>query len=327
MKIIKTNSFYHNHLHIFLDIFYKDNLIHIFTPYYEGLLNYNITLKYNGEILKLKNEYTLPIYESAKVKLYDISSEESEVDVLVESEYGNKIFHLEHIKSVKDKLLITSTMFKDDYNLFNVYYDYYMKHGVDYFYMYYNGIITPEIMKIFDKPNVQLIEWDFRYYIKSQHNIAIHYAQPSQINHALYRFGKGFTQYMIFNDFDEYMSIPKNIENNHGIKSYKQYNLRDFVQDNPFDSYYFCNIWSNTLDNKIPSKFPYTFKIGAKLDKIGTRTKCIHNVDTFNYVNIHECCDKIETSKRIGRFDLFHFYNWSNKKRVEDTKDIIQVIL
>ena len=84
--------------------------------------------------------------------------------------------------------LTITTCFKDDYELFPMWYDYYTKQGVEFFYMYYNGKITDEIKELFDKPNVILHEWDFNYWSPYAHRL--HYAQMGQLQHALHKYGK-----------------------------------------------------------------------------------------------------------------------------------------
>jgi hypothetical protein len=54
----------------------------------------------------------------------------------------------------------------------------------------------------------------------------IHHAQPGQIQHALYKYGKNEYTYMIFNDLDEYMHI-------------KNKKLIDIINESNYDSIQF----------------------------------------------------------------------------------------
>jgi hypothetical protein len=60
--------------------------------------------------------------------------------------------------------LVLTTLFKDDYKLFTLFYEYYKKQGVEHFYMYYNGIVTEDIKRLFNYEDVKLISWDFIYW-------------------------------------------------------------------------------------------------------------------------------------------------------------------
>ena len=105
---------------------------------------------------------------------------------------------------------------------------------------------------------------------------------------------------MIFNDLDEYMYVPNKT-------------LIELVSDKKYDTYGFCNYWSNTLDNKMPSVFPNKFKIGNKL-KFGTRSKCIHKLDSVDAVGIHFIKYYSESNpKKDCKYMLFHFGKWGKR--------------
>jgi hypothetical protein len=42
-----------------------------------------------------------------------------------------------------------TTLFKDDFKLIHVFYNYYLKQGIEHFYLYYNGKLTDLIIKEF----------------------------------------------------------------------------------------------------------------------------------------------------------------------------------
>jgi len=119
--------------------------------------------------------------------------------------------------------------------------------------MYYNGIINDKIIKICNISNlldVTLIQWNYQYYnygCKYEHH-----AQPGQLHHAIYRYGKDICNYMIFCDFDEYLYIP-------------DYTLLQYIMLNKdIDVIGFVNRWSKSIDNIIPKTLPNKLKIFIK---------------------------------------------------------------
>ncbi len=70
--------------------------------------------------------------------------------------------------------------------------------------MYYNGKITDEIMKYYNKKDITLIEWDYIYWNDNSLEYG-HHAQLGQIHDAIYRYGKDNSEYIIFCDLDEYL--------------------------------------------------------------------------------------------------------------------------
>ena len=49
---------------------------------------------------------------------------------------------LDNIKTKEQNNIALTTLFKDDYELFPFFYEYYKNQGVEHFYMYYNGILN-----------------------------------------------------------------------------------------------------------------------------------------------------------------------------------------
>ena len=213
----------------------------------------DIPLLFFKKIVKNSNEPILIfIYETKSTELSQLLTITYK-QLLLET----KIEQINDLKQKKD--LAITTLFKDDYNIFPCFYNYYTSQGVEWFYMYYNGIITPEITKLFNKPNVTLIEWDFRYW-----NIACtfkHHAQPGQMHDALYKYGKSNYNYMIFCDLDEYLHISKTT-------------LLEEIQKGTDYGFGFCNYWSQTLDNNIPSTLS-TFTSNSNGLPYGKRCKNI----------------------------------------------------
>lgn len=211
--------------------------------------------------------------------------------------------------------LTITTLFKDDYEIFPTFYNYYKMQGVEHFYMYYNGIVTKEIKNFFNYPDVTLIEWNFKYFLSGCRYL--HHAQMGQIHDALYKYGKCNSKYMIFCDLDEYLNVEKTT-------------VKQFIFDNPkINLFGFCNIWSKTIDNKIPNEIPKEIIIGDKLD-YGMRSKNIYKTSEFNVIGIHtnKCRCEIDwypVDKAIVDLNMFHFYNWSQTKRNENAYKIHKI--
>uniref|UniRef100_A0A6C0IIZ8 Glycosyltransferase family 92 protein n=1 Tax=viral metagenome TaxID=1070528 RepID=A0A6C0IIZ8_9ZZZZ len=307
------NSFHlNNYKYLFFDIFYKNNNIFLILPAYVEPFNpdkINIIINntiINNKNLKLSEKHIIPNGETVAVYIYNYESNDNDIQVIVKYENIIRSFSLQNIKIERKHQLALTTLFKDDYNIFPIFYDYYIKQGVEYFYMYYNGISTPQIKQLLNLPNVSLIDWNFKYW---KNDVTLeHHAQPGQIHHALYRYGKDISDYMIFCDLDEYLHIPK-------------YTLREYIGNNKaVDSFGFCNRWSKTLDNNYIKTFPKRFLTTAKTLPYNHRSKNIHKTDSINTIGIHMAHSyTMQEPKILINFSLFHFYNWSKPKR--DNKD------
>lgn len=279
---------------LYFSIFINNEVLYIITPVYKTVNIDNMKVYVNNKhivcnkILKKRYEATQILYASIeKADTYNIK-----ISYCAKAE----IFTLKENIEKKNKLVLT-TLFKDDYNLINNFYDYYVKQGVEYFYLYYNGKLNDKIREVCDKPNVKLIEWDFQYW-NTNSKFSKHHAQLGQMHDAIYRFGKNYSDYMIFCDLDEYMYI-------------KNKTLLELIENNTnIESFGFCNKWSETIDRKIPEKFPNEFYVYPKV-KFGVRSKCIHKIKNIEYIGIHYGFQK----NQLNDFDLFHFYNWTQKNR------------
>ena len=212
--------------------------------------------------------------------------------------------------------LALTTLFKDDYKLFPIFYDYYLKQGVAHFYMYYNGKISEEIANVFNLPNVTLIEWDFAYWNGSDCKYK-HHAQMGQLSDALYKYGKNRHKYMIFCDMDEYMFV-------------KGTSLNAFVDMHPnVDVFGFQNIWARTLDGKIPGSpiFPTEIFVASEKLRYNLRSKNIYKTSCLKIVGIHSSRDFCNEHQVImlDNLDMFHFYNWSGVVR-EEVCDVLMTV-
>lgn len=235
-----------------------------------------ISVSINDNELKIKSMIIKDCYsESYRVFIFDCNYTDSDIQVTVNYDNVCKTVLLNNINNdiQKDYKLTITTCFQGDYDLFPMWYDYYTKQGVEHFYMYYNGILTDAIKDILNKPNVTLHEWVFNYW--SPYGNRLHFSQMGQIQHALYKYGKYSSEYMIFCDLDEYLHFHNNTI------------INKIISNANIDQIQFRNCWCKRMDDTIPEDFPLKFYIedSAKLD-IGRR-KCLYKISNVNGLSIH----------------------------------------
>jgi len=334
---------------LFFDIFYKNNKIYLIMPIYNTpALPEHITLTVNNKVLHITESHIKDSNEPILVYIYEYITPPNtviKVDIKLINNMTNT-YVLTHIytqpRTRTNKFLALTTLFKDDYYLFPLFYNYYKEQGVDHFYMYYNGIVTPEISKLFNKLDVTLVEWNFHYWNPRGVKYP-HHAQMGQMHHALYKYGKDIYDYMIFCDLDEYLHIPKNkfidctapnillSPHDYGANTLKQ-----FIINNPdIDIFGFCNYWANTVENNIPNRPYLPKKILAVSEpcEYKERSKNIYKVSFINTIGVHQVGDELYNSpnvlsivKSITDLNMYHFYKWSSKKRViENCNNIVDL--
>jgi len=290
--------------HLFFDIFYKNNNIYIVCPIYNTPFQPNeIQLYANTTLINVTEQYIRDTVEHMTMYVYKYESSSPEIQVTVIYNTIQREFILKHYTTTESHTLALTTMFKHDYNLFPIFYKYYKTQGVTHFYMYYNGVITPEIKEIFNYDDVSLIEWNYLYWNPPHENIHSHHTQPAQIQHALYRYAKDICTYMIFCDLDEYLSIPNST-------------LKDTILVNPtIDTFGFRTMWATTVDNRIPTTFPSTILTGKIID-YPWNSKNIYKVKSIKILHIHWAdIYTIENPQVMNDFIMFHFFNWSQPSR------------
>ena len=282
---------------LFFEIFYKKNKIYMILPIYNSPYNENnIKISVNNKILTLDNKIVKDSIEPTLIFIYKYKSKKRKIKVSVSYNNITKNYILHNLTSNNKKYLTLTTLFKDDYKLFPIFYKYYKDQGVEHFYMYYNGIITDDIKSIFNVKNVTLIQWNFRYWNPNSCKY-INHAQLGQMHHAIYKYGKNKSKYMIFCDLDEYMNISGK-------------SIKNFILENKdIDMFHFCNYWSRTIDNKIPDSFPEKFWISEKL-RCNVQSKNIFKIKSIDFIGIHEKLDS--KLKSITDLKMYHFFNWSN---------------
>lgn len=324
-----VNPFYINDLNLlFFDIFYKNNKLYLIMPIYnEPYTINNFLLTLNKVNLIPSEKYIKDSYEPISVFVYDIDkTKQSDNSISIDIMCNNvkKSYHLNHTstKDTPKHFLTLTTLFKHDYNLFPLFHEYYTKQGVSHFYIYYNGVITPEIYKLFNRPqykNVTLVEWNFHYW-NPRGVKYFHHAQMGQIHHALYRYGKDSSEYMIFCDLDEYLHIPVPRPLSQPMPQ-PMPQLHQYIKDNPsIDIFGFCNIWADTSHNEYPNSpvIPKQILAVAEHNSYCERSKNIYKVSSIKTTGIHQLCDDLCFSnlKSIINLQMYHFYKWSSKSRI-----------
>lgn len=288
------------------DIFSKNNELYlIMSINNDQVQEENIILENNNVEIKFKKKLVKDKDEPILIFIYDYPVDKN---TIVNFIYKNKKYKLDvpFISSEKIGNIALTTLFKDDYNIFPIFYNYYMKQGVDHFYMYYNGIINDKIKNIFNYKNVTLIQWDFRYWNKNCKYR--HHAQMGQLHNALYKFGKNNFNYMIFCDFDEYLYVEKK-------------SLKSFIKKYPnIDIFGFRNQWADTLKGDIlKNELPSTILVNEDTCKYPKRAKNIYKLNSIRLIGIHKAYYIRKKKKNIyniiNDLYMFHFYKWTSKPR------------
>ena len=301
---------------LFFNIFIKNNLLYCITPLYKNnIMDHNeMIIECNNCNLSVKETVRKEEYEATQIIIYDLSfSIQNTYDICVTYKDKKKNYTLTNIVYEEPKQLCLTTLLKTDYKLIDMFYKYYKKQGVDHFYMYYNGLLNDEIKSYYNKPDITMIEWNFKYW-NTKSIGSNHHAQLGQIHDALYRFGKDNTKYMIFCDLDEYMYN-------------KEHKLIDLIKNDSYDTFLFLNRFSNFFTKDVPNEFPTEFKVASPLP-FPQRCKCIHKVDSIKHLGIHKGT-KYNKKSNIDKSSIhFHFHTLGGGDVTPfSTPDIIKIEL
>jgi hypothetical protein len=307
-----------NH-YLFFDIFYKNSLIYIIAPiYHSNFPDFSlIKIFQDNSQLEVVNTLIRDSYEPICIIIYKPHIASDVIDLNVCYHDMQKHYNLKNYTSTKTDQLVQTTLCLHDMYLFPMFYDYHIKMGIQKFYIYYNGVVTDEIRNKINRDNVYLIEWNFHYY-NTIPRYYQHHAQPGQMHHALYKYGKDMTEYMLFNDLDEYVYI-------------KNGNLQNLM-DKKTDMILLFNAWSKLDNNSIPTSFPNTFLTTDPVHY--ERSKCIYKTDTVELILVHYV-SKFTYTHIGGHSDiwdlqnniLLHFFNWSQPKRIISDRTFYEITL
>ena len=301
----RINSFkLSNDKYLFFDIFCKNNELILICPVYNTQDNYYQDIKVSNTKPYSEKIFKKIEHEPIVVIVYDLSPTDTTIiNTTVTFKNKSQDYTLTHLKTTKDKFLTHTTLCKDDYKLFNMFNKYYTFQGVEHFYIYFNKNTIPD-----KKPkNTTIIPWDFHYWNKSTSpNDFKHHAQMGQIHHALYKYGKQNTEYMMFCDLDEILHI----DNHPTVKTIKEYmKLREY------ETFAFNHVWAQTLNKKIPQNIPNTFFTGNFHEySYGIKSKCIHKTDRILTMGIHIGKHYNMKHRHIetNHCYMFHFRHWNH---------------
>jgi hypothetical protein len=302
----KINSLYLDNNEPFIyDIFARNNQLVIILE--NNDIN-NLKVFIDDNELIIDNKISIGDYLYILFYTININATKN-INIKIMYKEKNKNFDIYHIKlDNKIKKIASTTLFKYDYFIVPIYYEYYLKQGIEHIYLYYNGKL--EDLKIdkkyFNNNKITIIQWDYPY-IKNK----IQYAQDGQLNHVYQKYGVLFYEYMLFNDLDEY------------IKTEDNSTIYDYInKNNLYDTIVFHNKWSETLDKKTPCidnnecKLPKHINVSCEEFKYGDRSKCIHKMNRFKTtVGLHIMNDNSYIEKPnvlINKNNkLYHFHTWS----------------
>lgn len=282
------------------DVFWKNNSIYLILSINNNIVDESkLDVYLNKTRIKLKQKIIKDNYEPTLLFIYDDNSININKKLFIQVFFDGKEYSKEIEKMVnteKSNFLCLTTLFKDDYNLFPNFYEFYKRQGVQHFFMYYNGLLNNEIKKIFNYKDVTLIEWNFRYWNPSTYKY-LHHAQLGQMHHALYKYGKDNYKYMIFNDLDEYLFIPD-------IK------LVEYIKLNTNKNIFvFENIWAKPRNNR--KKIEENLYIDKPI-RYPHRSKCMYKVSSIETLGIHYYHKMLENERMICNY-MYHFYDWGTK--------------
>ena len=316
-KYHKINSFkLSQNKYLFFDIFCKNNQLILICPvynpkddYYQDI-NVSNTIPHSGKIFKkIEHEpIVVIVYDLSPTETTTTTTETTTVPTTVIFQGKSQTYNLSHIKTTKDKFLTHTTLCKDDHRLFNMFKDYYTNQGVEHFYLYYNGHTLPkELQQQQQQQHTTSINWDFNYWNNTNSpNDFKHHAQMGQMHHALYKYGKQNTEYMIFCDLDEILHI----HNHPRAKTIKEY-----IKLCEFETFAFNHVWAQTLRKRVPKKIPTTFFTGNFNEyAYGIKSKCIHKTDRILTMGIHTGNHYNMKNRHIETKNcyMFHFRHWNH---------------
>ena len=308
--------------YLFFDIFRtNDNKIICICPQYVLDASYfeNIKLFYNGiELNKIPTKVQKLHWhiQDSSIRLeYDFPSTINCAEILVGYETEFRLYYL-YSPPIQDKkyTLIQSTLFKHDKHLFPIFFNYYSQFQIGKYYLYYNGKVSEKILNFFKEyPNVQIIEWDYLYTHKKYDADVWHHAQPCQVTHVLYKYGKQYADYILLNDFDEYIDMQGN-------------SLQMILQRNMYDMLIFENYWADLPEDNtyFPKKIPNTFYCSEKRELFPHQSKCIFKTSSIDTLSMHQAFSFTKQNPYICPiyFKLYHFWKWSGKNRTLETQTL-----
>ena len=119
-----TNSFLKKDKNVLLfNVFIKNNKLYLIVPI--GTNKSKIKIIYNSNELICSEEIQKHMNEATQIIIYDFYFDsEDTYKITISINEQTKVFMLKHEKTYKNKKLALTTLFKDDYKLNKIFYDY-----------------------------------------------------------------------------------------------------------------------------------------------------------------------------------------------------------
>ena len=307
------------------DIFLKDNKIHFICPLYSKEHDTTkIKVLYGSKELQLLENIVFAsnkFFESTQILIFEGSKEEK-MSIDVHYDHIHKQYHLKKLKLPCRKLVQTTLFIHAEYLFPMMFYKFYKNHGVEHFYLYFNGEIPDKIKNhhCFNNDDVTLIPWNYRYWNNQSQCSYLHHAQMGQINHALYKYGKGSSEYMMFNDFDEYFAAP--------LKIY------DLISKTNYNCYGFENRWAKLYHGDFPNNVPFKIRVSKEAIGYPCQSKNIWKCSVPTVLMVHNSAivEDVTTSNgtkttRLERYnyefrpeymyEMYHFCDWHKQDNIQ----------
>jgi hypothetical protein len=192
---------------LFYDVRLIDSVLYLITyqgKFFEPDIN-KLSIHCNGENLKLKNfKYDEP-EPMSWIEGY-LNKEYTEYNFKIKYEDCEYDIKINNIKSKIENGICISTLFKDDYELIEIFTKYYKLQGVNKFYLYYNGDMNKVYHKLYKSDDIIYKEWNYVYFNhQSKYYPNISHAQMTCMTLAKIEHSK-FHEYIMMNDLDEFVA-------------------------------------------------------------------------------------------------------------------------
>lgn len=310
-----TSSIKKVNLYLFYDIFCRNNELFLIAPIYSENCYHKykkIKIFFDNKLLENNLFIWKPTISDGHccILSYLLNREciNSFINITIKYENKSQDYKLYNLLLSENFYLTQTTLCQNDYKCFNIFESYYTKQGIEHYYLYYNGKIDKDIKDVCKKKNTTLIEWNFPYKVSTKCTFQ---AQHGQINHALYKYGKINSKYMLFNDLDELIVN----ENNDLLKKY--------IIDTNKLIYIFHNQWSISVNMDIPRSLPFKYNHIDNIMSYPQRSKCLYKTEIVDLLCVHNPILYYNEKLYISNKNVIrHFINWTDLSNNKENKVI-----
>jgi hypothetical protein len=221
-----------NNVVIIHNIFYTKDIIYIIC----NTNNTHLGFKVDDIVVGHLHLFTKTLPQQP-INLYQLKNTSTKENIKITTILNNTEYYIHLTKNnlirEQKELISIMTLFKSDYNLIPAYIKHYKALGIKYFYFYYNYSYTKfiqleNITEILHSINIDkditctFMEWNYDYWLNKRRSI--HNAQSPAMTDMYYK-SRYLSQYILFNDLDEYVyfedkdvnKFDKLISKYHGI--------------------------------------------------------------------------------------------------------------